>query len=176
MRVYIEPVLPKPALWIMGHGRIAEVLCLMGDLMGLEVIVNDPGVTREKYPHAARLVTDDVAYDQLQPREEDFVVIATQHKGDHQSVQRALRSPARYIALIASRKRSRLVLDFLQEKGFSSPDIERVMAPAGLDLGARTPEEIALAVISQIVLVRRRGSGLAKREQTEDFMKPSAAA
>lgn len=176
MRVYVEPVLPKPALWIMGHGRIAEVLCLMGDLMGLEVIVNDPGVTREKYPHAARLVTDDVAYDQLQPREEDFVVIATQHKGDHQSVQRALRSPARYIALIASRKRSRLVLDFLQEKGFSSPDIERVMAPAGLDLGARTPEEIALAVISQIVLVRRRGSGLAKREQTEDFMKPSAAA
>ncbi|PZP51683.1 MAG: XshC-Cox1-family protein, partial [Azospira oryzae] len=120
--------------------------------------------------------TDDVAYNQLQPREEDFVVIATQHKGDHQSVQRALRSPARYIALIASRKRSRLVLDFLQEKGFSSPDIERVMAPAGLDLGARTPEEIALAVISQIVLVRRRGSGLAKREQTEDFMKPSAAA
>lgn len=72
---------------------------------------------------------------------------------------RALRSPARYIALIASRKRSRLVLDFLREQGFGEEDLARIRAPAGLDLGARTPEEMALSVLGEIVLVRRGGSG-----------------
>ena len=165
MRVYVEPVLPRPVLWIMGHGRVAECLCQMGDLMGLEVVVNDPGIEWEKYPNAARLITDDLDYEQLRPAPGDFVVIATQHKGDHESMQRALSSEAGYIALIASRKRSRLVLDYLRQQGFGKDDIGRVMAPSGLDLGARTPEEIALCVISEIVLVRRGGSGLRMRDK-----------
>jgi xanthine dehydrogenase accessory factor len=165
MRVYVEPVLPRPVLWIMGHGRVAECLCLLGDLLGLEVVVNDPGVERERYPQAARLISDDLDYKQLQPAAGDFVVIATQHKGDHESIRRALASPAGYIALVASRKRSRLVLDYLRQAGFSSADLDRVMAPSGLDLGARTPEEIALCVMSEIVLVRRGGSGLRMRDR-----------
>jgi xanthine dehydrogenase accessory factor len=165
MRVYVEPVLPRPTLWIMGHGRVAECLCLMGDLLGLKVVVNDPGVAWEQYPNASRLITDDLDYEQLQPARGDFVVIATQHKGDHESMQRALASQADYIALIASRKRSRLVLDYLRQEGCGEAEIARVMAPAGLDLGARTPEEIALCVISEIVLVRRGGSGLRMRDK-----------
>jgi len=165
MRVYVEPVLPRPTLWIMGHGRIAECLCLMGDLIGLKVVVNDPGVEWDKYPNAARLISDDLDYAQLQPGQGDFVVIATQHKGDHESMRRALASSAGYIALIASRKRSRLVLDYLRQQGFAEGEIDRVMAPSGLDLGARTAEEIALCVISEIVLVRRGGSGLRMRDK-----------
>jgi xanthine dehydrogenase accessory factor len=168
MRVYVEPVLPMATLWIMGHGRVAECLCQLGDLVGLEVVVNDPGVSREAYPQASRLITDDLDYAQLQPAAGDFVVIATQHKGDHESMQRALASPAGYIALIASRKRSRLVLDYLRQQGFDAEQIDRVMAPSGLDLGARTPEEIALCVISEIVLVRRGGSGLRMRDKLRD--------
>ncbi len=168
MRVYVEPLLPKPTLWIMGHGRVAECLCLMGDLLGLKVVVNDPGVERERYPNATRLITDDLDYEQLQPGAGDFVVIATQHKGDHESIQRALSSGADYIALIASRKRSRLVLDYLRQEGFGEHQIERVVAPSGLDLGARTPEEIALCVISEIVLVRRGGSGLRMRDKLRE--------
>jgi xanthine dehydrogenase accessory factor len=165
MRVYVEPVLPRPTLWIMGHGRVAESLCLMGDLLGLKVVVNDPGVVREQYPNATRLISDDLDYGQLRPLQGDFVVIATQHRGDHESMRRALSSPAGYIALIASRKRARLVLDYLRHEGFGEDAIERVMAPSGLDLGARTPEEIALCVISEIVLVRRGGSGLRMRDK-----------
>lgn len=160
MRVYVEPVLPKPSLWIMGHGRVAESLCILGDLMGMNVVVNDPIVDWEKYPHASRLISDDLDYEQLQPLPGDYVVIATQHKGDHESMQRALQSKAGYIALIASRKRSRLVMDYLRQEGFSDADLARVMAPSGLDLGARTPEEIALCVMSEIVLTRRHGSGM----------------
>ena len=159
MRVYVEPVLPKPGLWIMGHGRVAESLCIIGDLMGLRGIVNDPAVDWEKYPQASRLITDDLDYEQLQPRPEDYVVIATQHKGDHESIARALASESKHIALIASRKRSRLVLDYIKRQGFSAQDIQRVVTPSGIDLAPRSPEEIALCIISEIVMIRRGGSG-----------------
>ena len=164
MRVYIEPVIPKPGLWIMGHGRVAESLCIMGDLVGLRVIVNDPVVDRDKYPQAARLITDDLDYEQLQPRPDDYVVIATQHKGDHESIARALASDAGYIALIASRKRSRLVLDYIRRQGFSEQDVARVVTPSGIDLAPRSPEEIALCIISEIVMLRRGGSGRLMRD------------
>jgi len=168
MRVYVEPVLPRPTLWIMGHGRVAECLCSLADMVGLDVVVNDPIVDRERYPAASRLITDDVNYGMLSPAPGDFVVIATQHKGDHLSLKRALSSGVRYIALIASRKRSRLVLDYLRQEGIGDQEIDRVMAPSGLDLGARTPEEIALCVMSEIVLVRRGGTGLRMRDKLRD--------
>jgi xanthine dehydrogenase accessory factor len=172
MRVYVEPVLPRPRLWIMGHGRVAECLCELGDMLGMDVIVNDPAVDRARYPKAERLITDDPDYEQLTPSADDYVVIATQHKGDHDSMRRALTSDGGYIALIASRKRSRLVLDFLRREGFGDEDLGRVMAPSGLDLGARTPEEIALCVASEIVLVRRGGTGMRMRDK---LMQPEAA-
>jgi xanthine dehydrogenase accessory factor len=168
MRVYVEPVLPRPTLWIMGHGRVAECLCSLADMVGLDVVVNDPLVDRERYPAASRLVTNDPDYGTLCPAPGDFVVIATQHKGDHLSMKRALSSGVGYIALIASRKRSRLVLDYLRREGVGDQEIDRVMAPSGLDLGARTPEEIALCVISEIVLVRRGGTGLRMRDKLRD--------
>jgi xanthine dehydrogenase accessory factor len=168
MRVYVEPVLPRPTLWIMGHGRVAECLCSLADMVGFDVVVNDPLVDRERYPAASRLVTDDLDYGALRPAPDDFVVIATQHKGDHLSMKRALSSAVGYIALIASRKRSRLVLDYLRREGMGDQELERVMAPSGLDLGARTPEEIALCVMSEIVLVRRGGTGLRMRDKLRD--------
>lgn len=164
MRVYIEPTIPKPAVWIMGHGAVAEHICHLADLMGFTVIVNDAMAERDKFPDASQLITDDLDYNELNPQRGDFVVVATQHKGDHESMSKALASEAEYIALIASRKRSRLVMDYLREKQFSAEDIKRVMAPCGLDIGARTPAEIALSVISEIVLVRRGASGVRMRD------------
>jgi xanthine dehydrogenase accessory factor len=164
MRIYVEPVPPKPGLWILGHGRIAECLCALGDLMGYVVVVHDPIATREKFPAAVRIIDEDVRYDELRPAPGDAIVVATQHKGDHQSMTRALRSEAGYVALIASRRRSRLVLDYLRGEGFDEAALARVMAPAGIDLGARTPEEIALAIMSEIVLTRRKGSGQRLRD------------
>lgn len=175
MRVYVEPVLPKPTLWIMGHGRVAECVCLLGHLMGLEVIVNDPLAERAKYPTATNLITDDLDYAELRPRPDDFVVIATQHKGDHESMKRALGAGAHYIALIASRKRSRLVMDYLRKAGCAEQELVKVRAPAGLDLGARTPEEIALCVVSEIVLLRRGGSGREMRAKLMESPESLAA-
>lgn len=160
MRIYVEPVLPRPLLWILGHGRIAECLCSMGDLVGLDVVVNDPGARSELYPTAGQLITDDIDYSQLDPKARDFIVIATQHKGDHESMERVLRTPAGYIALIASRTRAELVLDHLRERGFHERELSRIRTPAGSGLGACTPEEIALSVLAEIVMTRRCGNCL----------------
>jgi xanthine dehydrogenase accessory factor len=165
MKVYIEPVLPEPALWIMGHGRIAEVICAMGDMLNYRVIVNDLGATWDKFPTAKQIITDDLDYSQLTPKPNDYVIIATQHKGDHESIKQALSCNASYIALIASRKRARLVLDYLREEKFSENDISRVVAPSGLDLGPQTPEEIALCILSEITLLRRSGTGVRNRDK-----------
>lgn len=165
MRVFVEPVRPKPRLWILGHGKVAETLCAIGATIGFEVAVDDPLADRAKYPQAAQLLVDDFDYRRLDPQAEDCVIVATQHKGDHESMARCLRSPVTYIALIASRKRSKLVLDYLREQGFSETELARVYAPAGLDLGARTPEEIALSVLSEIVMLRHKASGAPRREE-----------
>jgi len=177
MRVYVEPVVPRPMLWIMGRGRIAEVLCGMADLVGLDVVVIDALADEDHFPAASRLITDDLDYSQLSPAAGDFVVIASQHKGDHLSMRRALASEARYIALIASKKRSRLVVDDLRREGASEEELARVSAPSGLDLGARTPEEVALCIVSEMVLLRRGGSGLRMRDKSRgDKEKPSLKA
>jgi xanthine dehydrogenase accessory factor len=165
MRVYVEPFLPQPSLWILGHGRIAECLCLIGSELGFHVVVDDPDADREHYPAASLLITDDLDYSQLTPGTADFVVIATQHKGDHESLQTVLRRHVPYVGLVASKKRSRLVLDYLRKEGLDNGKLARVHAPAGLDLGACTPEEIALSVMSEIVLLHRGGSGTTMRKE-----------
>jgi xanthine dehydrogenase accessory factor len=153
------PILAQPTLWILGHGRIAECLCQIGALMGLDVIIDDPLAGAERFPDASCLIADDSNYDAIKPEASDFIVVATQHNGDHQSMRRILASDACYIALIASHKRTDLVLNYLRHDGFNDGILNRVHAPAGLDLGAQTPEEVAISVISEIVLLRRRGRG-----------------
>jgi xanthine dehydrogenase accessory factor len=157
MEIFIEPVLPKPELLIVGHGRIAETLAVLGDLMGFAITVNDPAADRSAFPQAQKLVTEDFDLTETPIGPKSFVVIATQHKRDHLWLQKALEGDAAYVALIASRHRAKLVLDFLRDRGLSEAQIATVYAPAGLDLGASTPEEIALSVMSQMVALRRGG-------------------
>ena len=169
MDVYIEPVLPKPELLIVGHGRIAETLARLGGLMGFRVTVDDPGADRKSFPDADRLITDDLDLSEPSLGPGSFIVIATQHKGDHFSLQKALESQAAYIALVSSRHRAALVLGYLAATGIPPDQLERVWAPAGLDIGAATPEEIALSIISQMVSLRRGGGAQAlKHAQGRD--------
>lgn len=160
MRVFVAPVLPPPTLWIVGQGRVAESLCRMGAELGFRVVVSDtPPPEPARFPGADEIIGDDYDFARLQPAPGDSVVIATQHKGDHLSAMRALRSPAGHVAIVASRKRAGLMRDFLREEGFGPDALARLRAPAGLDLGARSPAEIALSVLAEIVMQRRGGSG-----------------
>lgn len=174
MRVFVEPVIANPTVWIMGHGAVAEHLCHIASLSGFQVIVNDSGAVQEKFVDANRLILDDIDYSELKPCSDDFVVVATQHKGDHESITRALDSGAQHIALIASRKRARLVLDYLKDKQYSDEDLLRVLAPCGINIGARTPVEIALSVMAEIVMIRRDGNGGRLKDSVNDVDQRSA--
>ena len=159
MRVFIEPVLPPPLLWLMGHGRIVETLCSFASQLGFLVVVDDAQATPQRFPLASRLISDDMRYQQLQPHGGDFVVIATHHKGDYDALTQAIHSDACYIALVSSQTRAALVLKRLAQEGLTDDQLSRIRAPAGLDLGAISPEEIALSIVSEMVLIRRGGTG-----------------
>ena len=171
MDVYIEPVLPMPDLLIAGHGRIAEALGVFAHLLGFRVIVNDPGAHRSSFPDAEQVIAEDFDLSQTLIGSNTYVVIATQHKNDHLWLCKALESEAAYVALIASHHRARLVLDYLAAEGVPAERIARIFSPAGLDLGAATPEEIALSIVSQIVALRRggRSRALALHETRPDL-------
>jgi xanthine dehydrogenase accessory factor len=167
MDVYIEPVLPQPELVIAGHGRIAETLACLGALMNFAVTVHDPSATHDKFPEAQRIIDKDFGIAEITFSPNTYVVIATLHKNDHIWLQRALEGEAAYVSLIASAHRSRLVLDYLLAEGVSPDKVERVWAPAGLDLGAVGPEEIALSIMGQIVALRRGGRAIARKDRAQ---------
>lgn len=175
MDIFIEPVLPKPELLIVGHGRIAETLTTVGHLMGFSITVNDPAAERASFPQAEKLVTEDFDLTETPIGPRTWVVIATQHKRDHLWLLKALEGNAAYIALIASRHRSGLVLDYLRTSGISEEKIATVHAPAGLYLGAATPEEIALSVISEMVALRRGGRAAAHEGSDASQIQSDAA-
>lgn len=158
MDVYIEPVVPQPTLLIAGHGRLAETLAALGHMMNFSVIVHDPSADPAAFPHAERVINKDFGLAETTIDSRTFVVIATLHKNDHLWLEKALASDAGYVTLVASAHRAKLVMDYLHLEGTPEEKLNRVWAPAGLDLGAATPEEIALSIMSQIVALRRGGS------------------
>ncbi len=158
MSVYIEPLNPEPTLLVLGHGALAETVAELGRLLEFRVVVNDPLATREAFPRADVRIQDDPDYAKLECDERTYVVISTQHKSDYEALSRALRQRPAYVGLVASRKRSALLFERLYEDGFSAEELGRVSAPSGLDLGAETPQEIALSIVAEIAQ-RRRGEG-----------------
>jgi len=144
---------------IVGHGRIAEVLAELANTVHFSVTVNDSKATRENFPTADRLITTDLDFSKMDVGLKTYVVIVTQHKGDHFSIKKALEGNGPYIGLVASNKRSKLVFQYLIDEGVPSEVLDRVHSPAGLDFAGTTPEEIALSIVGEMVSIRRGGTG-----------------
>ncbi len=166
MNIYVEPVMPEPKLIVLGHGAIAETVAALGSLLEFYVTVNDALATEQAFPRAAVRVTEDPDYAKVECDGDTYVVITTQHKSDYEALQRVLRQRPAYVGLVASRKRSALLFERLHEDGFDSDDLRSVSAPAGLDIGAHTPQEIALSIFSEI-LSRYRGAAGSGRPLVE---------
>ncbi len=166
MSVYVEPIQPQPRLLVLGHGTIAETVAAMGSMLEFHVTVNDPLATPAAFPSADARITDDPDYAKAECDADTFVVITTQHKSDYEAMSRVLRQRPAYVGLVASRKRSALLLERLREDGFAAEELRRVSAPGGLDLGGHTPQEIALSIAAEVLQARRGGdtSGRPLRE------------
>jgi xanthine dehydrogenase accessory factor len=158
MTVYVEPVYPQPRLLILGHGSIAETLAELGRLLELRVVVHDPLATHERFPHAHERIQDDPGYAKLAAGADTYVVVTTQHRSDYEALRAVLREEPAYVGVVASRKRSALLLERLHEDGLPADVLRRVHSPCGLDLDAATPQEIALAIAAEIVRERRGAS------------------
>jgi len=155
LEIYVEPNLPAPVLWVAGTTPIAGALVALGAASGYAVTLFDPIADAGAFPGAGRVLTDtDVA--SIDPGATPFVVVATQGQWDEEALASALRRDARYVGLVASPTRAAAVRAWLRdEAGLADDRLAALRAPAGMDLGAETPEEIALSILAELVQVRR---------------------
>jgi xanthine dehydrogenase accessory factor len=150
VRVFIEPYNPPPKLVIVGGGHVGRPLKVMGETLGFEVLVVDVEPGRATVPELDAVALNEDSY---------VVLITTDHVSDEAALRQVITSPARYIGMIGSRAKCQTILDHLCADGVTEAQLSRVYAPIGLDLGGPTPQEIALAILAEIVAVRYGGSG-----------------
>ncbi|HEX4941950.1 MAG TPA: XdhC family protein [Actinomycetota bacterium] len=156
MEVHVEPVLPQPQLVAVGRSPAAIALTAMATALGWRSVAVDDDGDPAEHPGAGRVLTTlDLTAANVDDR--SFVVVATQGHYDEAALEQALATPAAYIGLVASRTRSEAVLGYLRDRGASDDDLARVHAPAGLDLGHLPSEEIAAAILAEIV--QRKAAG-----------------
>jgi len=155
LEVYIEPHLPKPHLVAVGHLPIAETLARLGKDLGYEVTVMGLDITPDRFPQADQ-VLDRLDFSRIRLTPHTYIVVATHGNYDEEALEGALKTDATYVALVASKKRAEAVMQYLRETGLPEERLARLKYPAGLDLGAVTPEEIALSILAEIVQLRRR--------------------
>lgn len=167
VRVYVERHLPTPELVVVGAGHLARPVTLLGALLGFRVTVLDdrPDFARpDRFPEADRVLAVDFSdpFRDVAVEPTTHVLLVTRgHRYDYECLRRLLQGPVlpRYVGMIGSRRRVRATFHQLREEGFAAAALERIRAPVGLDLGGETPEEIAVAVAAELVLLRRGGSG-----------------
>jgi xanthine dehydrogenase accessory factor len=141
LEIYVEPFLPKPLLLLVGHGPVIETLCTLAGSAGYEVATR-PGESAGAALRGLALGPD------------SSVVVATHGELDEDALAAVLATPAGYVSLVASRKRAVSVLETLQRRGVPREHLGRLKAPAGLDIGAVTPEEIAVSILAEIIQAR----------------------
>lgn len=155
MDIYVEPHGPPPELVVVGDSPVAESLAALGRLVGYRVIVAGLELDPARFPDADEFVGDLGALPSKLDVE-SYAVVATMAQYDGMALEALVRSPARYVALVASRRRAGFLTEELRSHGVAAETIARIRNPAGLDVGARTPEEIAVSIMAEIIQVRRQ--------------------
>ncbi len=161
LNVYVEPVLPIPRVLIFGAGHISKSLSKVATLAGFAATVIDNReayANRERFPEAAQVIAEE--YEEVFPRLEandaTYAIIVTRgHRDDMLVLGWAVNQPLRYIGMIGSKRKTIEVAKHLRKEGVSLENLARVHAPMGLDLGAVTPEEIAVSVVAEMISRRR---------------------
>jgi xanthine dehydrogenase accessory factor len=155
MDVFVEPVLPRPELLVCGATPVAVALADLGRRLGFLIAVAAPAGEHNRF---ARVDMAIPGY-HLSPLAagERYIVVATQGQGDEAALAGALAAPARHVAFVGSRRKAAALRRSLAAGGADPARLAALSSPAGLDIGAVTPEEIALSILAEVVEVRRRG-------------------
>jgi xanthine dehydrogenase accessory factor len=159
--IFVEPILPPASLYIFGAGHVSMSLYQVAKSAGFEVTVvddRDAYASRERFPEAHEVIAEDFdrVMGRLAPNESSYIVIVTRgHRDDMRILRWAVQTSARYIGMIGSKRKTIGIFGELTKEGISPALFERVHAPVGLDIGAVTPEEIAVAITAELIAVRR---------------------
>jgi xanthine dehydrogenase accessory factor len=164
MDVFVEPVLPHPSLIVLGGSPVALSLAAQARQLGYHVTLAAPASDLTNTPDADALI-DGFALGRLHEARR-FIVVSTQGKGDEAALRTAASTDAAYHAFVGSRRKMAALRDKLIGEGIAASALDRIKAPAGLDLGAITPEEIAMSILAEITTLRRRGQRAAVTSQT----------
>jgi len=167
LEVFFEVLHPEPRLIIAGAGYVAQALARLASALDFRIVVvddrrdlADPVVFEEK----VQLTFGDIpqTIHELEPDESSWIVIVTRgHHLDKDALQAALGTNAAYVGMIGSPSKVKRIFKDLLKEGISRERLEQVHAPIGLDLGAETPDEIALSIAAEMVMIRKKGSGAA---------------
>lgn len=164
--VLVEPLLRPEFLYVFGAGHISQFVAKIAALVDFRVVVIDDRwsfANKERFPEAEEIVVDDFYHvvDKLSLTGADYAVVVTRgHKHDATVLEKVLEKPAKYVGMIGSRRKTKLVFDHLIAKGVSEETLAKVSAPIGLDIGSETPQEIALSIVAQLVQARRNNGKL----------------
>jgi xanthine dehydrogenase accessory factor len=159
--IFVEPVLPPALLYIFGAGHVATNLYQVAKNAGFDIVLVDDReayANRERFPEAREVYAEDFEQvtARLAPNESSYLVIVTRgHRDDMRVLRWAVKTPARYIGMIGSKRKTIAIFKELEKEGLPAHLFERVHAPVGLDIGAVTPEEIAVAITAELIAVRR---------------------
>jgi len=158
--VAVEIVEPDPRLIVAGSGHLSSAIARLGRVLDFDVIVIDPMAKKEKFPEARVVISDFVENNlpNIPTSTNTYIVIVTRHKDDLPALRAALKTKATYIGLIGSRRRVLQGFQILNKEGYSEQELSRVNAPIGLDIGAETPDEIAVSIMAEIIQRRRLGA------------------
>lgn len=161
--VFVEPMLPRPALVVCGASPVARAIADLAGRSGFAVTVAALAEDQDSFPQADQRIE---GFELPAQAAERYIVVATQGKRDAEALRAALASDVPYVAFVGSRRKAATLTARLREEGLAADKAARLRSPAGLDIGAITPEEIALSIIAEVVELRRRGRR--ERGQAED--------
>ena len=162
--IFVEPILSTPALYLFGAGHVSLYISKVASMAGFETVVSDDReafANPERFPEAVATHAGDWAevFKKLHLHEHSYAVIATRgHKGDLICLREALKTPARYVGMIGSKRKMIEFSKVLEAEGVPPERLEQIHSPVGLAIGALTPQEIAVAVVAEMIAVRRNAA------------------
>jgi xanthine dehydrogenase accessory factor len=178
LEVFVEPILPQPMLYLFGGGHVSMAVAKAAYAAGFGIGVVDDReafANAERFPMAQEIhTTYEDAFAKIQPNAAAYLVIVTRgHKEDMRVLSWAVRTPARYIGMIGSKRKVLSVYKALEQDGYRPEEFQRVYAPMGLEIGALSPEEIAISIAAELIAVRRNAGSSASHKKLHYEPKPA---
>jgi len=181
LEVFVEPILPPPMLYIFGGGHVSMALAHAAHTAGFAIGVIDDRDTfanQQRFPMATEMYTSyDEAFEKIRPNASSYLVIVTRgHRDDMRVLGWAVKTDARYIGMIGSKRKVLSVYKALEVQGASAERFAHVHAPVGLEIGALTPEEIAISITAELIAIRRNAANLPHKSVTLSKTTPATTA